>query len=85
MESRGENLGEFIVGPYAFAICVCAQDMTTIYSRLAKILKKIRRPKIKNKSGSLGYLKLKAQAHTALRHPQHSKHLDLDCCIGKID
>lgn len=33
-----EDLGEFIVGP-SFAICVCAQDMTTIYSRLAKIKK----------------------------------------------
>lgn len=69
-----EDLGEFIVGPYVFAICVCAQDMTTIYSRLAKI---------KSKSGSLGYQKLKARAHTALGHPQHSKHLD--CCIGMID
>lgn len=47
MESRGENLGEFIVGPYVFAICVCAQDMTTIYSRLAKIKKKLEGQRLK--------------------------------------
>lgn len=36
-----------LLGPYVFAICVCAQDMTTIYSRLAKIKKKLEGQRLK--------------------------------------
>lgn len=36
-----EDLGEFIVVLSVFAIYMCAQDMATIYSRLAKTEKEL--------------------------------------------